>query len=199
MKNQPVINALYEGDNLNGQILSPAVGIYTPGTAEGIFLPERAFIGSLRILNTFFRLVLPQNINGYVVFQDRNNFSFPVEYGQELFRINPREDPGAREPVKGMGKQQGSPGDILKGETGLVIKAFTNGIFYTKPAPDAEPFVKTGQKIEKGKALGLIEVMKTFNHIIFQGSDTSDSGIIKQIFVKDAEEVTEGQPLFLIK
>jgi acetyl-CoA carboxylase biotin carboxyl carrier protein len=78
------------------------------------------------------------------------------------------------------------------------VKAFTTGIFYAKPSPDAPSFVTVGQEIEKGKALGLIEVMKTFNHIIFQGTDDSSTGTIKKIYVKDSQEVKVGQPLFLI-
>jgi biotin carboxyl carrier protein len=56
-----------------------------------------------------------------------------------------------------------------------------------------------GQEIEKGKALGLIEVMKTFNHIIFQGTGKSNQGKIKKIYVKDSQEVKQGEPLFLIE
>jgi biotin carboxyl carrier protein len=84
-------------------------------------------------------------------------------------------------------------------EEGYVVKAFTTGIFYAKPSPDSPPFVTQGQDIEKGKALGLIEVMKTFNHIVFQGTDKSDTGRIKKILVNDAQEVKLGQPLFLIE
>jgi acetyl-CoA carboxylase biotin carboxyl carrier protein len=84
-------------------------------------------------------------------------------------------------------------------EEGHVITAFTTGIFYRKSSPDAPPYVEEGETVEKGKVLGLIEVMKTFNHIIFTGTDSSNSGKIKKIFVKDSQEVKLNQPLFLIK
>ena len=59
--------------------------------------------------------------------------------------------------------------------------------------------MEEGQKIEKGKVLGLIEVMKTFNHVVFQGTDTSESGVIKKILVEDAQEVKLGEGLFVVK
>ena len=96
------------------------------------------------------------------------------------------------------GENSSKPEKEQKSEEGYVISAFTTGIFYRKPSPDASPYVSVGQKIEKGNILGLIEVMKTFNHIIFQGTDTSDSGKIKKIYVEDSEEVKLGQSLFLI-
>ncbi len=40
--------------------------------------------------------------------------------------------------------------------------------------------------------------MKTFNHIIFQGTEDSDTGRIKKIYVEDSQEVKLGQRLFLI-
>jgi biotin carboxyl carrier protein len=45
----------------------------------------------------------------------------------------------------------------------------TNGVFYGRPAPDAEPFVRVGERIAIGQPIGLIEVMKTFNQILFEG------------------------------
>ncbi len=80
-----------------------------------------------------------------------------------------------------------------------MVRAFTTGLFYARPSPDSPPFVTAGEEIEKGKALGLIEIMKTFNHIIFHGTDKADTGKIKKIYVKDGQEVKLGQPLFLIE
>ena len=53
--------------------------------------------------------------------------------------------------------------------------------------------------MKKGEILGLIEVMKTFNHILFQGTGDSDTGVVEKIYAQDAQEVQLGEKLFLIK
>jgi biotin carboxyl carrier protein len=177
-------------------ILSPAVGYYSARPKPGTFLTGGSFIGRIRVLNTFYDLHLPGDVFGRVVVEEKD-LLLPVEYGEELFRLIPDKnfvESGKESIVPGAGGE-----DIDASESGYVITAFTTGIFYAKPSPDAPPFVTEGQVIEKGKAIGLIEVMKTFNHIIFHGTDKSDTGKIKKILVKDAQEVKNGQPLFIIE
>ena len=68
------------------------------------------------------------------------------------------------------------------------------GTFYRKPAPDAEPFVNVGDRIEKGQVVCIIEAMKLFNEI-----ESEVSGVVRKILVEDGEPVEYGQPLFLIE
>lgn len=175
-------------------VLAPTVGYYSDWPKPGLFLAAGSFIGSLKVLNTSYDLYLPEGLYGRVeVNEDRDN-ALPVGHGEELFRLNPDKN------FAGLEKQAaGSSLNIDTSEIGYVVSAFTTGIFYAKPSPDAQPFVTEGQVIEKGKAIGLIEVMKTFNHIIFHGTDKSDTGVIKKVYVKDSQEVKLGQPLFLIE
>jgi acetyl-CoA carboxylase biotin carboxyl carrier protein len=188
------LEPVFELEGSQYRILSPAVGNYSMSPKNGAFLSEGAFIGRIKILNSFYDLYLPKGVYGKVtVDQDKDKHLY-VEYLQELFRLNP--DKNILKPEK---KRKGStPAEDQKSEEGYIISAFTTGIFYRKPSPDASPYVSVGQKIEKGNILGLIEVMKTFNHIVFQGTDTTDSGKIKKIFVQDSQEVKLGEPLFLI-
>ncbi|HOJ47769.1 MAG TPA: acetyl-CoA carboxylase biotin carboxyl carrier protein [Bacillota bacterium] len=65
------------------------------------------------------------------------------------------------------------------------------GVFYAAPAPDAEPFVKVGDKVKKGDVLCIIEAMKIMNEI------TADrDGEIADICVKNEQIVEYGQTLF---
>jgi len=178
-------------------ILSPAVGHYSTGPEPGAFLIGGSFIGKLKVLNTFYELYLPDDIYGRVVIDEEKDNIIPVEYGEELFRLNPEKSLVDSE--TSMTRPEAISEDSKVSEEGYVVRAFTTGIFYANPSPDSPPFVSQGQEIEKGKALGLIEVMKTFNHIVFQGTDKSDTGRIKKILVSDAQEVKLGQPLFLIE
>jgi len=190
------LTALAEFRDSHYIVLSPSVGNYSSMPQPGAFLPGGSFVGRLNILNTFYDLCLPGAVSGLVVADSEKDFIFPVEYGQELFRLS--QDKRFLEPGEQAGQLISKAEEDAESEAGCVISAFTSGIFYDKPAPDSPPFVAVGQEIKKGKTLGLIEVMKTFNYISFPGTDKGDTGIIKKIYVKDSQEVKLGQPLFLI-
>lgn len=74
------------------------------------------------------------------------------------------------------------------------IKAPLVGVFYTKPAPDKEAFVKAGSQINEGDVICIIESMKVMNEI-----KAAKSGIIKEILVEDGAAVSFDQPLFVLQ
>ena len=67
------------------------------------------------------------------------------------------------------------------------------GTFYAAPNPDADPFVKVGDRVVQGQVLCIIEAMKIFNEIV-----ADRAGTIKEIKVENAEPVEFGQTLFVI-
>ena len=68
------------------------------------------------------------------------------------------------------------------------------GTFYRSPAPDADAFVKLGDRVSKGQTLCIIEAMKLINEI-----EAEVDGVISAILVDNAQPVQFGQPLFKIK
>ncbi len=83
----------------------------------------------------------------------------------------------------------------LKNDPNLVeVKSPMVGTFYRAPAPDAEPFVKEGDKVEVGQTLCIIEAMKLMNEI-----KAEVSGIVEKILVENAQPVEYGQVLFYIR
>lgn len=75
------------------------------------------------------------------------------------------------------------------------FKAPMVGTFYRKPGADKEPFVKVGDTIKRGDVLCIIEAMKLFNEIEFDG----ESGKIVKILIDDSSPVEYDQPMFLIE
>lgn len=75
-----------------------------------------------------------------------------------------------------------------------IVKSPIVGTFYDAPAPDAEPFVKVGDKVSSGKVLCIVEAMKLMNEI-----ESDASGEIVKVFCKPGQPVEYGQPLFAIK
>lgn len=68
------------------------------------------------------------------------------------------------------------------------------GTFYRAPSPQAEPFVKVGDKVKKGQVLCIIEAMKLMNEI-----ESDVDGEIVEIFVQNAQSVEFGEKLFSIR
>ena len=74
------------------------------------------------------------------------------------------------------------------------VKAPLVGVFYTAPKKDAPKFVKTGQHVEAGDVVGLIEAMKMFNEV-----HAPIAGTIKDIKVANESMVEFDQELMTIK
>lgn len=68
------------------------------------------------------------------------------------------------------------------------------GMFYSKPAPDAEPFVKVGDTVAEGDIVCIIEAMKMMNEI-----ESEFSGKITEVCVADGEPVEYGQTLMYVE
>ncbi|WP_170008746.1 acetyl-CoA carboxylase biotin carboxyl carrier protein [Bacillus fonticola] len=67
------------------------------------------------------------------------------------------------------------------------------GTFYQKPSPDADTYVKVGDRVDASTVVCIVEAMKLFNEI-----EAEATGEIVEILVKDGQLVEYGQPLFLV-
>lgn len=76
---------------------------------------------------------------------------------------------------------------------GEIVKSPIVGTFYQAPSPDADPFVKVGDKISEGQTLCIVEAMKIMNEI-----EAEFAGTIEEILVKDGQAVEFDQPLFVV-
>jgi acetyl-CoA carboxylase biotin carboxyl carrier protein len=68
------------------------------------------------------------------------------------------------------------------------------GVYYAAPAPDADPFVRAGQKVTKSTTLCIIEVMKVMNDI-----RAPCAGVVIDIAAENGAMVEQGQALMWIK
>lgn len=79
-------------------------------------------------------------------------------------------------------------------DTLIEVRSPMTGMFYSRPSPDAEPFVSVGKQVNKGDPLCLVEVMKLFTTIY-----TELNGRIASIAATDGQLVEHDQVLFLIE
>ena len=75
-----------------------------------------------------------------------------------------------------------------------LIKSPIVGTFYRAASPNADPFVRAGDRIVSDTVVCIIEAMKLMNEI-----QAEVSGEVAKIFVENGQPVEYGQPLFGIK
>jgi acetyl-CoA carboxylase biotin carboxyl carrier protein len=117
----------------------------------------------------------------------------PVAYGTLLFELAPLtaeawETPESRHPASA---------DLPPGTRAVL--APTDGVFYRRAAPGSPAFVEQGQTVHAGQAIGLVEVMKTFNQVLYGGPDLPDRATVVEIRTGDGEEIRAGQVLLLVR
>ena len=76
---------------------------------------------------------------------------------------------------------------------GDTIDAPMIGVFYRRPAPGANEFVKPGDTVTAETTIGIIEIMKLMNPVV-----AGKAGVLGEFLVDDAAAVEFGQPLVQI-
>ena len=88
----------------------------------------------------------------------------------------------------------GDAGEAAAEPQGEVFKSPMLGTFYSSPSPDAESFVKLGDRVNADTTLCIVEAMKVMNEIKAEREFE-----VLEALVKNGEPVEFGQPLFLIR
>ena len=68
------------------------------------------------------------------------------------------------------------------------------GTFYAAPSPDADPFVKEGDKVNAGDSLCIVEAMKLMNEI-----PAEEMCVVREVCVSNADPVEYGTVMFYIE
>jgi acetyl-CoA carboxylase biotin carboxyl carrier protein len=76
----------------------------------------------------------------------------------------------------------------------VLVKSPIVGTFYESPSPEAPVFVRTGERVQPGKVLCIIESMKLMNEI-----ESEVSGIVESKLVMNGQPVEYGEALFAIR
>jgi acetyl-CoA carboxylase biotin carboxyl carrier protein len=80
-------------------------------------------------------------------------------------------------------------------DSGLVpIVSPMVGTFYAAPSPESPPYVRQGDRVNKGQVVCIVEAMKLMNEI-----ESEVGGTIVRVVVENAQPVEYGQTLFLVE
>ncbi|HLP50025.1 MAG TPA: acetyl-CoA carboxylase biotin carboxyl carrier protein [Chitinophagales bacterium] len=147
---------------------------------ELIKLVKRSDIGELRVKEGDFAITIKNKGFETVVAQ-------PVMQQVSAPAVTPKAETQA--------PQTEAPKAEAKNDNLITFRAPMVGTFYRKPGIDKDPFVKVGDAVNSGDTLCIIEAMKLFNEIEFDGA----GGKIVKILAEDNSPVEYDQPLFLIE
>ena len=86
------------------------------------------------------------------------------------------------------------PVPVAEEEALHILKSPIVGTFYESPSPGSSAFVSTGDRIEKGQVVCIVEAMKLMNEI-----EADAGGEIVKRLVSNGQPVEYGQPLFAIR
>ncbi len=85
--------------------------------------------------------------------------------------------------------------ETIDRDSGLVpIVSPMVGVFYSSPSPESPPYVRQGDRVNKGQIVCIVEAMKIINEI-----ESEVSGTIVRMLVENEQPVEYGQELFLVQ
>ncbi len=177
-------------------LAAPMPGFYRDAPMIGGALQPGSTLGVLEVLGVSHRLIVPVNVHGVVIAtaaSSRRLARRPIAYGEALLTI----DPELRASIGTSNAAAESTSASAAGT--LTFCAPMSGRYYSKPAPDAEPFVRVDEIIEAGQSVALFEVMKTFNRVQYGGAGVPARAKIVSILPSDGDDVRGGDPLFEIE
>ncbi|MFN3421798.1 MAG: acetyl-CoA carboxylase biotin carboxyl carrier protein [Armatimonadota bacterium] len=96
--------------------------------------------------------------------------------------------------LSGVGELETESLETIPDERLFHITAPLTGIFYSRPRPDAPPFVTVGSEVEPDQVVALVEAMKFFNEV-----RSEVRGIVREIVAKDGQLVKHGDTLIVLE
>ncbi|KAG6514718.1 biotin carboxyl carrier protein of acetyl-CoA carboxylase 2, chloroplastic-like isoform X1 [Zingiber officinale] len=108
--------------------------------------------------------------------------------------VSPPLPPVPPTPSKALPAPSANPSTTVSKSSLPALKCPMAGTFYRCPAPGEPPFVKVGDKVQKGQAVCIVEAMKLMNEI-----EADKSGTVVEILVEDAKPVSVDTPLLIIQ
>jgi acetyl-CoA carboxylase biotin carboxyl carrier protein len=158
--------------------------VFTARVREGELVSAGQVLGSIDVLGVLSELRAPDGVAGRVTSRiGGTRTRIPVQFGDPLFAISE----SSMAPVA----KAGMVGNASSSAT-LSFTAPMSGRFYSRPSPNDPPFVSAGDIVQRGQTIGLLEVMKTFNRLVYQGEALPERALVVRIVPGEGDDVVRG-------
>ena len=190
MSDSPIVLRARPGADGSSELLAPSVGVFTPSISPGALVSGGQAIGVLDVLGVRRPLVVPGGVAGRVTSRSGGaRARVPVQFGDVLLRVST----GAI----AESASEGATGSTSAGAA-LSFDAPMSGRFYGRPSPNEAPFVQAGDHVAQGQTVGLLEVMKTFNRLVYQGDGLPQEAVVDRVVPEDGADVVRGDAILLL-
>jgi acetyl-CoA carboxylase biotin carboxyl carrier protein len=178
------------GDGESSDLLAPSVGVFTPAVTEGELVSAGQVVGTIDVLGVLRELTVPEGVAGRVTHRVGGGRSrVPVQYGDALFAISTTSMGDVTAKTSAVSADsQGAPSFV----------APMSGRFYSRPSPTEPPFIAVGDTVQQGQTVGLLEVMKTFNRLVYQGDGLPERAKVERIVPKEGDDVVRGDVILAL-
>ncbi len=179
MKTVELLEAVDEAGRV--VLRSPGVGYHVAAPAEGATLSPGDVAGALEILGVRVRLVVPAKVRGRVVVGPPARRT-PVGFGDPVLVLE----------ALAVADEEAT-GQEAEDATGQEFRVASAGRIYAAPSPEEPPFITPGSEVMPGQPVALLEVMKTFSRVAFEGPGRVR---VTEIVAADESDVSAGDVLF---
>jgi biotin carboxyl carrier protein len=187
----PPLEFLQRADGEHTLLLSPGVGYFTNAPRVGSLLSAGQIAGHLVTLGRARALRVPEGVEGSVLGPIPELVESPAGYGQPLLRLAAFQAGAGHRSAQGAAQGTAS---------GLFVRAAHAGRFWLRPSPGEAPLVAVGDVLEPGRAVGLIEVMKTFAQVHYRPSaGLPERARVKRLLVSDGAEIEDRAALIEVE
>lgn len=157
---------------------------------------ERAQIKNLEIEQSGFRIKLERESESAAIYTPRAPSLETLEAHKTealLAHLKTLSSASSIAPLVQEKVKETSPiaGHAEEEAPGVFITSPMVGTFYSAPSPDDPPYVKAGQKIEKGTVVCVIEAMKVMNEV-----KSALGGVVLDVLVENGQPIEFGTKLF---
>jgi acetyl-CoA carboxylase biotin carboxyl carrier protein len=168
---------------------APAPGLWRDRPRAGAFLTPGDPLGQLEVLGACEPLVVPAPARGVVHIVDDDRARVPVGFGTVLVVLDPTA-------LAHAGASTG-PGDAAAtvSEAQWMLRSPSSGRFYARPGPGKPPFVTAGEVIVVGRTVALLEVMKSFHRVQYEGAGLPDRARVVRVVPTEEADLAAGDPI----
>lgn len=171
-------------------LLAPSVGVFVPSVIRGALVGGGQSIGTIDVLGVRRELLVPDGVAGRVSERCGGSLArVPVQFGDALVMLSTAAVGDAWTPARA---------PQANATEGLSFNAPMSGRFYGRPSPAEPAFIEEGDVVSRGQTVGLLEVMKTFNRLVYQGDALPERATIAKIVPNDGDDVVRGDPILLL-